>query len=229
MWNTIIISPLYNTLVWLVAHTGGSFGWSVILLTLLTRLILIPFSIQQYRAQSIQKKLAPMIAKIKADFPVATDQNKAIMELYTKHKANPFAGCLPMLVQLPLLIGVYRVFFKPLAENVTKLYIGNTIPGDISYLFLGFNLSEPSILLAVFAGLFQFGQIYLSPAFATTDTKEKSTDPNAAMMSGMKYILPIMIAVISSKLPSSMAVYFIVSSIISIVQDQILLRTSKSD
>jgi YidC/Oxa1 family membrane protein insertase len=228
MWNTIIINPLYNTLVWLVTITNGSFGWSVVLLTLLTRIILIPFSIQQYRAQLVQKKLAPLIAKIKQDFPVAEDQNKAIMELYTTHKANPFAGCLPMLIQLPLLIGVYQVFFKDIAENASKLYTGNVIPIQINYWFAGINLLEPSILLAILAGLFQFLQIELSPAFAQPEKSEKSTvvDPNIAMMSSMKYILPVMIGFVSSSLPASMAVYFIISSILSIIQDQILTKTN---
>jgi YidC/Oxa1 family membrane protein insertase len=227
MWSTIVIEPLFNALIWLLGNTGGSFGLAVILLTLLTRVILIPFSIQQFKAQIVQKKLAPLLEKIKRDFPDKNDQNKAIMELYTTHKANPFAGCLPLIIQLPILIGVYHVFWKPIAENADKLYLGNVIPAVINYSFLGIDLLTSSVILALLAGVFQFLQIYLSPAFAkpAADTP-KTADPSASIMSGMKYVLPVMIAVISMSLPASMAIYFIISSILSIVQDQLLLRNS---
>ncbi len=227
MWNSIVIGPLYNTLVWLVSHMNGSFGLAVIVLTILTRLILIPFSLQQYRAQAVQKKLAPMIEKIKRDFPNKADQNKAIMDLYTEHKANPFAGCLPMLVQLPILIGVYQVFWKPITENADKLYSGNILPSVINYSLFGMNLGESSVILAFLAGIFQFLQIYLSPAFNTEKkdpTDKTPTDPSASMMASMKYVLPVMIVVISFSLPASMAMYFIVSSLLTIGQDQLFLK-----
>ena len=199
---------------------------AVILLTMATRLILIPLAIKTHRATIMQKKLAPEMERIKADIADQTEQSKAIMKLYSDNGTNPFGGCLPVLVQFPILIGVYQIFIKTTEQLSGLLYPSLTLVLPISYMFLGTNLAEKSIVFAIMAGGLQYLQIAHSPAFQNQPKPKVGTKPDmtASMTSSMKYSLPIVITIVSMSLPSAMALYFMVSSILSILQDLVFKK-----
>src|SRR3972149_312806 len=118
MFTEIIIRPLLNLTVLIYGSVGfADFGLTVILVTLLVRIAVLPLSLKTARSQREMTKLGPELEKIKVQFKGNMQaQSEATMRLYKEHKINPLAGCLPLLIQLPILFGMYRVFldiFKP--------------------------------------------------------------------------------------------------------------------
>src|SRR5580704_10130713 len=107
MFHTIFYIPLYNALIWLTTGLGGSIGLAVIALTLVVKIILSPLSYSSIKSQIEQKKLQPLMDDIKKKYPDKKEQSEKMMELYKEHKTNPFAGCLLLLLQLPVIIALY--------------------------------------------------------------------------------------------------------------------------
>ena len=144
------------------------------------------------------------------------------MALYKEKGVSPLAGCLPLLIQLPILIGVYRVFLKIFApESLNLLYSFVPHPTSIAHMSLGFlDVSARNPLLAIMAGVAQFFQAKVSMA-------NQSTSPQAAAVGQqMMYMLPVMIIVISWNLPAGLAIYWIVTSLWSIGEQLYLRRAS---
>lgn len=220
MWDTIVLAPIYNILVALSSLFGGSLGWAVIGLTLLIKLVLLPFSWKTHISQILQKKLQPKIAEIKKNFPDQAEQSMKIMALYKESGSNPFAGCLPMLIQIPILIGMYQVFFKGISGGQHLLYSNINLPEQISTLFLGIDLVHISIPLAIAAGVFQAAQLMLSPTMKHSDP----TDPAARMSRTMIYVIPIMLVVAGVTLPASLSLYFIANAVVSMIQEYAFVK-----
>jgi len=145
-----------------------------------------------------------------------------MMELYKKHKVNPMAGCLPILIQLPILIALYRVFFSGLnMETLNILYGFIQRPDSLNLMFLGLiNLSQKNIFLAILAGFFQFIQSKMILPQNITKDKSKSggLDFSSIMSQQMLYFMPIITIFIAWNLPSALPLYWIVITIFGIVQ-----------
>lgn len=228
MFQTLITQPFYNLLVFVTNIFHGHVAWAVIVLTILVKIILFPLAKKAYKAQIAQKKLAPELEKIRKEFPDKQVQAQKTMELYKQTGSNPFSGCLPILIQLPIIIGIYQVFFKGIEAQLPLLYSGMSAPMQVIYQFLGMNLQVKSIILAVLAGLTQYIQIHLSPAMKQSGPVDQS-DNQAVMMasmnSSMKYTMPIVMVVIGMTLPGALALYFVVTNIVTIIQEYIMRKT----
>lgn len=226
IFNNILYYPLFNALVLLYKYLPGhDFGVAIIVLTFIIRLILYFPSLKAIRSQKALSEIQPRIQEIqKTHKDDKIKQGEEMMELYKKAKINPFSGCLPTLIQLPFLIALYRVFWKGLRpEELVNLYSFVLNPGQISPNFLGIiNLSSPNILLAVIAGIFQF----LQTKMLTPKTKKsgKSSDFSVIMQKQMVYVFPVMTIVILWKLPSAIGLYWIVSSLFSVVQQYVIFK-----
>ncbi len=226
IFNNILYYPLFNALVLLYKYLPGhDFGVAIIVLTFIIRLILYFPSLKAIRSQKALSEIQPRIQEIqKTHKDDKIKQGEEMMELYKKAKINPFSGCLPTLIQLPFLIALYRVFWKGLRpEELVNLYSFVLNPGQISPNFLGIiNLSSPNILLAVIAGIFQF----LQTKMLTPKTKKsgKGSDFSVIMQKQMVYVFPVMTIVILWKLPSAIGLYWIVSSLFSVVQQYVIFK-----
>ena len=226
IFNNILYYPLFNALVLLYKYLPGhDFGVAIIVLTFIIRLILYFPSLKAIRSQKALSEIQPRIQEIqKTHKDDKIKQGEEMMELYKKAKINPFSGCLPTLIQLPFLFALYRVFWKGLRpEELVNLYSFVLNPGQISPNFLGIiNLSSPNILLAVIAGIFQF----LQTKMLTPKTKKsgKSSDFSVIMQKQMVYVFPLMTIVILWKLPSAIGLYWIVSSLFSVVQQYVIFK-----
>lgn len=231
MFTTIFIQPFYNILVFITNFFHGYIAWGVIILTILIKILLFPLAKKAFKAQIAQKKLAPELEKIRKEFPDKQVQAQKTMELYKETGSNPFSGCLPILIQLPIIIGIYQVFFRGIESQLHLLYPFIKEPGVIIYQFFGINLQIKSILLAVLAGLTQYIQIKLSPTMQNTASVDES-DSQAVMMasmnSSMKYTMPVMMGFISFTLPGAIALYFIITNIATLIQEFILKKTTNN-
>ena len=226
IFNIFLYQPLFNALVLLYQFLpGNDFGIAVIILTVLIRLMLFPLMTQSLRAQKtlsgIQGKVKDIQKKHKEN---KEKQMKAIMELYQKEKINPYASLVPLFIQLPLLIALYRVFWGGLEpESLNFLYSFVARPTTINPLFLNIiDLSQPSLFLAVVAGASQFFQ---SKEFSS---KRKTDNKFAEVFSGqaMLYFFPIFTIIILLKIPAAVALYWIIGVLFSLIQQRFFNKSN---
>jgi YidC/Oxa1 family membrane protein insertase len=225
IYNEAIYRPLLNLLVYFYnIIPGHDIGVVIIGLTILIRLALAPSMHKSLKSQhkmtAIQPQLNELREKHKGD---KEGQAKAMMDLYKEHQINPLSSCLPLLIQLPLLIALYQVFSKALKGNLDGLYKFVTKPEFLDPTFLNFlDLSKPNVVLAVFAGVFQLWQGKLM------QPKVKSNDPTAAALAiQTTYILPIVSVFIAWKLPAGLPLYWSVTTLFAIAQQYYIMRQQK--
>jgi YidC/Oxa1 family membrane protein insertase len=230
-FNLLLYQPLFNALILLYEYLPGhDFGLAVIALTILIKIILYPLGSQGIRSQkklsAVQPKLKEIQEKFKSD---KEKQTRAVMDFYKKEKINPFSGCLPLLVQLPILIALFRVFWKGFGESQFEfLYNFVPHPGQIDLTFLGIlNLAEASIVLALLNGLAQFFQAKM---LSRRNTPSKQTDQKGRpdfsqmMQKQMLYFFPLFTVFILWRMPAAVGLYWLVTTLFTIGQQYIILK-----
>jgi len=227
-FNTILYQPLFNALVLLYSYLPGhDFGIAVIILTVIIRIILYPLMIKSIRSQKILSDLQPKVQEIQRKYEDDKEkQSKELMALYQKEKINPFGGCLPLLIQLPILIALYRVFWKGLQpEAMGMLYNFVPNPGAIDPTFLGFiNLAAPSLIFAILAGITQFFQSKMLMTQKTNGKNDQMGQLSNMMQKQMLYFFPIFTVFILWRLPSAIGLYWIITALFSIGQQYLILK-----
>lgn len=222
MFTTFITQPLLNVALLLYGTVGmGDLGFTIILMTVLVRVVILPLSLKAARSQRAMAQLAPEMERIKEQHKGDMNaQSAAVMGLYKERGVSPLSGCLPLLIQFPLLIGLYRVFldiFKP--ESLQLLYAWVPHPEAINTIAFGFlNVSEPGRVLAAVAGALQFLQARMSL------TSQPQTQQTAAMAKQMMYVLPLIVVVIGWRLPAGLTLYWIATTLFSIGEQLYLKR-----
>lgn len=221
---TFLYNPLFNALVLLYEYIPGKdFGVAVIALTVIIRLLLYPLMMKSIRSQKAMAELQPKIKEIQEKYKEDKErQAKEMMELYKREKFNPFGGCLPLLIQFPILIALYRVFWSGLSNgSMSHLYSFVPDPGMINPISLGFlNLSTPNIVVAVIAALAQFWQ---SKTMQITPSDGKNMVANI-MSKQMIYFLPLITFLFLLNLPAAIGLYWIVTALFSVVQQKIVFK-----
>jgi len=222
VWDTILYKPLVNVLAFLVAIIpGGDIGIAIIILTLLVKAVLYPLSQRSIEGQAKMSLLTPELSKIKKSGASKEEQAKQTFELYKKHKANPFSGCLLVLIQIPIIFALYFVFLKGLKFDNGVLYSFVASPENLNMHFLGvLDIGQKSILLAFLAGISQYFQAHFMPKLAPS-TAEPGTFAESfgkSMHMQMKYVFPFIVAFIAYSVSGAVALYWITSNIFSICQ-----------
>ena len=219
LYTEILSRPLFNAVIFIYnILPWNDFGLAIIILTTLIRILFFPLSIKTVRSQKAMNLLSPKLQEIKQKFKDdKSAQSVETMKLYKENNINPLAGCLPLLIQLPILIGLYSAFIaglKPESLNMLYGFISN--PGVINKISFGFiDTTSKMPLLAVFAGATQFIQARM------TKSQNQSLSVNkemAALNSQMLYFFPIMIIVIGWNLPAGLILYWITTTVFSILE-----------
>lgn len=226
LYNNIIYYPLLNLLVWFYnIIPGHDIGIVIVLLTLLIRLALAPSFHKSLKSQKAMNDLQPKLNELREKHKDnKEEQARAMMGLYKEHKINPLGSCLPLLIQLPILIGLYQVFSKALGgHELVGLYKFVQSPASINPYFLGLiNLAKPSIALGILAGLAQFWQSKMMMP------KTQSADSTTKIMSMQTtYVLPVVSAVIAIKLPAGLPLYWIVTTLFAVGQQYYINRSNQ--
>lgn len=234
-FNTLLYQPLFNALILLYQYLPGhDFGIAVIVLTILLRLLLYPLMAQAIRSQKALADIQPKIQEAKEKFKDNQErQMKEIMSLYKDKKINPFGMFLPILIQLPVLIALFWVFKNGLqSEEITMLYSFVPHPGQINYLFLGLiNLSQVNIPIAVLTSITQFFQLKTQNPKPRTQKKEKKDSMSyfsQASKKQMPYFFSAFTFIFLLKLPAAIALYWMVTSLFSIIQQHVLNNYDRS-
>jgi len=244
LWNLVLFQPLISGLVFLF-KVFGNLGFAIIALTIIIRTLLVPLTAPSMKAAKKMAELAPEIAKLKKKY--AHDKQKfaqAQMALYRQHGANPVAGCLPMIVQLVILISLYQAFIQVLKPNGAELiarlneivypFLKLPLETRIDFSFLYLDLSKPDIfhlgglpipgIFLILAALTQFlSSKMMSPAVKKVEkeaekTKGKTDDFMASMQAQMVYLFPLMTIFIGFTFPSGLILYWLVFSLFQFVQ-----------
>lgn len=254
LWNQVLVWPIVNVLVafyklFEFLHVPGPLGFAIILMTIVIRLVLYPLMQAQLKSAKKMTDLKPHLdalsAKHKDD---KTKLQQAQMDLYKQHGVNPAAGCLPLLVQFPVLIALYSVFSMVFRTNNLDALVGEL--NQILYLpflklshldlsFLSVNLGvKPSdyqshgwwlLSIPLITGALQWYQTKLMMPTANANLKlqtvkseekkeEKKEDTAAEMQKQMAMITPVMFGYFAFQFPLGLALYWNVFGIFGIMQ-----------
>jgi YidC/Oxa1 family membrane protein insertase len=230
MFNTLLNGPLDAVLVFLTNLTGN-LGWAIILLTLIIKVILIPLTLPAMRSAIKMRDLKPDIDALKQKYKGdAQGLQQAQMALFKEHKINPATGCLPYLFQFIILIALYRVF---------NTYLNGSHPAiNVNFLWLDLTKPDPYYILPIIAGVSQLVlSLMVLPAAdpsaaktlaaATKTNKDDSkadqmADMATSMQNQMVFLMPIMTVFFTLRFPSGLAIYWVVSTLVSIVQQYLV-------
>ncbi len=224
IFTTIFYQPILNLVVFIYNYLPGhDIGWTIIILTLIIKLLLYPLSKKSIEGQKALQTLQPKLDEIKKKY--ADDKegmSRAMMNLYKEEKVNPLSSCLPLLIQLPFFWAIFKVFRDELTGKALVLiysFIHN--PGAINPWAFGFlDFSKPNIALAVLAGVSQYFQAKMMPMRPAVIKTEGAKDENmmAIMNKQMLYFMPALTIFICLTLPSGLAFYWFISTLLTIVQ-----------
>ncbi|AFJ02989.1 Inner membrane protein translocase component YidC, long form [Methylophaga frappieri] len=199
---TIISKPLFIVMEWFYKLTGN-WGWSIVLLTILIKLVFFKLSATSYRSMASMRKLTPKLTALKERYGDDKQKfNQAMMDLYRTEKINPLGGCLPILVQMP----VFLAFYWVLVESVELRQ------ADFILWINDLTAIDPYFVLPVLFGLTMWFQQKLNPM---------PQDPAQAMM--MK-IFPLVFTVFFAFFPAGLVLYWLVNNILSIAQQWYITR-----
>jgi YidC/Oxa1 family membrane protein insertase len=208
-WFHFIARPLVSVLRFSHAFTGN-YGIDIILLTLLVKLVFFPLSNKSYKSMSEMRKLQPQLERLKEQYGDDRQQlNKEMMELYRRHKINPLGGCLPMLVQLPVFIGLYQAFMHAIELRQAPFFgwiQDLSQPDRLGGVALPF-IEPPGVpVLTLLMGGTMFLQQAMTPV---------GGDP---MQQKMMMFMPLIFTVMFVNFPSGLVLYWLVNNVLSIAQ-----------
>ena len=207
-------------------------GVVIILLTLLMKFLLMPFTKHSIKAQKKMQEIQPELKKIQEKYKHDRQlQGRKVMEFYKEKGVNPAGGCLPMIVQLIFLIALYRVFMLGLDPNASGdlLYSFVKNPGHLNMIAFGFlDLSKPNIFLAIVTAIVQYyqGKMMVEKHQLTekkSDDKDKP-DFSAMMQQQMVYMGPLLTLFIGMKFAAGLILYWLVTTIFMIIQQWFVMR-----
>ncbi len=229
-FKVVCYIPLYNGLIFLIGIIpGASVAVAVVLFTAFIKLLLFPLSYKAAKFQFEMKAHEAELNHIKEQFKNDKQaQGKAVLDFYRAKGVNPFAGLLPVLIQIPLIISLYYVFFEgglP-AIDPTLLYSWVPVPKPDMF-FWGVDIGTKSLLLAVLAGVTQFFQARLAMPPTppqSSDAPSLSQDMARGMQFQMKYVLPIFMGFVSYQVSAAVALYFVTSNLFAIGQEIFMRR-----
>lgn len=201
-WLTPVSSPLFWVMTY-INRAVNNWGVSIILLTLLVKLVFFPLSAASYKSMARMKKMQPRMQTLKERF--GDDKQKfqqAMMEIYKKEKINPLGGCLPIVIQIPVFIALYWVLLESveLRQAPFALWIK-----DLS-------LQDPYYVLPILMGASMFGQQLLNPA------------PLDPMQQKIMMALPLVFTIFFLWFPSGLVLYWLVNNVLSIAQQWVITR-----
>jgi YidC/Oxa1 family membrane protein insertase len=226
IFNLVFVYPLLNLLVFFYNYIPD-IGVVIILITLIVRLLLLPSFHKSLKHQRALAALQPKMHEIREKYKDDKEaQAKAMMELYKVHKVNPLSSCLPLLIQLPILIGLYQVFVRSLrGGELVGLYSFIKVPEVINPIFLHWlDLSRPNVIMGVIAGVLQYylSKISLPP--------QQGNDQMSKMLSYQTlYLLPLITIIFGAQFPSGLTLYWIVTTLFGIGQQYYILRKEAKD
>jgi YidC/Oxa1 family membrane protein insertase len=231
---------MLNGLVFFYNYSGEDLGIAILILTLIVRALMFPLYKKSIKSQREMSIVQPIIKELQQKY--ANDRQKLTEELvkvYEKHKVNPFSSLLVLLVQLPIIIALYRVILNGFHPDQfgSLLYPFVETPSTINDLSLGFlNIKESkNWIIAAVVGAAQYWQLRIvmqrvnghkqnKPDVEETDAEKVAKRVNSQMV----MIMPFMVGFISYTLPTGLAFYWLTSTLVTILQEWYMIKKHKT-
>lgn len=205
IWDGLILYNLSRVIIWISELMGGNYGLGIIIFTLLIRVLLIPVTRYQMKSTQKMSDLAPQMQELKEKYNTedkkqVEEYNEAVAQLYEENDANPYASCLPLLVQTPILIALYQTISR------------TPIISSSDFLWVNLGQPDPYYILPLLAALLAFANSKLT----------MMNSPSQPGTGAMVYAMPLMIFFISFRLASALSLYFVVSNAAMVAQTLLL-------
>lgn len=230
LYHHFLVSPLYNLLVGMLSVIPfADAGIAVIAVTIVVRLVLFPLSKKAVAAQVAMQKIAPELEKIKEKYKDnQEEQARQTLALYREKKVNPFSGIFVLLIQLPVVFALYRIFLYTGFPTIDQsmLYSFVHAPETVSSMFLGLDLTHKSAVLAFLAALATFFQMKLAMPAKTQSAGRQSFGEDLAktMQTQMKFVFPLLVFFIAYKISGVIALYWLTTNLFTIGQEIVVRR-----
>lgn len=248
MWDTLIINPMTNALLVLYGLLGNNLILSIAVFTIVLRLLTLPLNLRQQRSMMKTQQMQPQIRAIQQKYK---DNPQKMQEEFQKVGYNPaesLAGCLPLLVQMPILFGLFQVLRFMLGTTPQALFelsqraydginLSSLLPIDSQFLWLNLGQPDPLYILPILVFVTMFVQTrFTTPSAAKNDDDknnkkkgQQQDDPSAAMNKQMQYMMPVMFGFFSLQFQAGLSVYFVLSNLIGIGQGWYVKRVMANE
>ena len=200
-----IAKPLLVAMNWINRYIG-SYGITIVVLTVIIKILLYPLTLKSFTSMKELQKIQPLMKDIQNRYKDDKQKmNQELMRLYQEHKINPMGGCLPMLLQIPILFALYRVFYQAIELRHTPFHIVGTWLPDLSD-------KDPYYITPILMGLSQFALQKMTPT-GGDPTQQK-----------IMLFMPVVFTFLFLNFPSGLVIYWLVSNLLSIVQQAYINR-----
>lgn len=219
------MSTILGLLLKFIYQVVGHYGMSIIVFTIVVKACLIPLTAAQNKSMASMQEIQPLIEDIKKKYPSNQEkQNQLIMELYQKYKINPMMGCLPLLIQFPILIGLFNVLREPVKYVFTTEAAYKA--ADTGFLWIK-SMANPDVI--TIAGI---TLPFILPFLAAVSTffdsfMMQKGQPKNPTTTTMLYMMPVLILVWGVTFPAGLSLYWAVSNIFSIIQRRVTAYNKK--
>lgn len=240
LWQTLVVWPLAKALIWIdsLLHTWAipyHWGFAIIIFTLIVKVLTFPLTLSQIRGMQAQKEIQPKIQELQKKYGKDREKlSQEQMKLYQEAGVNPLSGCLPLLVQMPILFGLYAalVVIGPSLENASFFWIPDLgfpqYTQGMSWLTEAFNAGDYGtlisyLILPILLMVSQFiMQKWMTPA---TPTDTDSDNPTAGMMKQMSLMMTLMFGFFTLQVPAGLTLYWVTSNLLQMLQQWIVTDT----
>lgn len=210
-WNHYVLYQFSRFILWLASLVKNSYGWAIVLFTIIVRIILLPINWWQIRSMNKQMQVQPQMKALQEKYSAKDMETQQKLQdetkkLYAEAGINPIAGCLPLLIQLPVMWALYQAIYR-----TTELRNGH-------FLWMELGKPDPIYILPILAAIFTF----LSTWIANLSQPEQ---PQATKV--MMWIMPIMILIPAITISSAISVYWVVSNAFQVLQTLLLQNPFK--
>ena len=214
-----IISNLLGHILRIIFEFVNNYGLSIVVFTLFVRLLLVPLMVKQIKSQKAMQDIQPKIKEIQEKYKNKPEkQQEELMKIYQEAKINPLAGCLPLLIQMPILIGLFNVLRDPVTYGVFQS-AAEFAKADTGFLWIQSISSTHNISLALLSGI----SAYFMQKMMTTGDEQTEN-----MMKSMTYVMSAMSLFWGYTFQAGLAIYWITSNIFSIAQYQLITSPLKA-
>jgi YidC/Oxa1 family membrane protein insertase len=212
-WDAWVVYYLSQFVLWIAKVCGGSYGWAIIIFTVIIRVILLPLNAVQINStrkmQEIQPELKALQEKYSSkDLETRNKLNEETQKLYKEAGVNPYAGCLPMVIQLPVMWALYQAIWR-----TPELQNGK-------FLWMDLGKPDPYYILPILAAVFTF----LSSYIATLSVPKSS---QTTMTKVMSYAMAIMVGIWAIVFQSAISLYWVISNLFQVGQTLVLQNPFK--
>lgn len=237
MWQTLIVWPLTKALIWLndvlaTLSVPYSWGFAIILFTVIIKLVTFPLTMSQIRGMQAQKELQPRLQELQKKY--GKDREKLAQEqmaLYKEAGVNPLSGCLPLLIQMPVLFGLYSalVALGSRLNDADFFWIPNlafpSYTGGLSWIPESFSSGQYGLLVSylILPVLLMVSQIYVQK-YMTPATPSTGNDSTAGMMKQMTTIMTLMFGFFTLQVPAGLTLYWVTSNFLQMGQQYLVTR-----